>query len=81
MYVRNVDGTTKDLTPGTKLKANFLGWAGDDRSFFVSTNERDPRYFDLYDISADSFQRTLLFRNDSGFNLARSRATGASSPR
>lgn len=69
LYVRNVDGTTTDLTPGTKLKAAFLGWAGDDRSFFVSTNERDPRYFDLYDISADSFQRTLLFRNDSGFTL------------
>jgi dipeptidyl aminopeptidase/acylaminoacyl peptidase len=69
VYVRNVDGTTRDVTPGEKLKANFLGWAGDDRSFFVSTNERDPRYFDLYDISADSFKRTLLFRNDSGFTL------------
>ncbi len=69
VYVRNVDGTTKDLTPGEKLKADFLGWAGDDRSFFVSTNERDPRYFDVYDITADSLQRTLLFRNDSGFTL------------
>jgi dipeptidyl aminopeptidase/acylaminoacyl peptidase len=69
LYVRNVDGTTKDLTPGEKLKAQFLGWAGDDRSFFVSTNERDARYFDLYEISADSFKRTLLFRNDSGFNI------------
>ena len=69
LYVRNVDGTTKDLTPGEKLKAQFLGWAGDDRSFFVTTNERDARYFDLYEISADSFKRTLLFRNDSGFNI------------
>jgi len=69
VYVRNVDGTTRDVTPGAKLKAAFLGWAGDDRSFFVSTNERDPRYFDLYDVSADSFTRTLLFRNDSGLTL------------
>ena len=69
VYVRNADGTTKDVTPGEKLKADFLGWAGDDRSFFVSTNERDPRYFDLYDITADSLGRTLLFRNDSGFTL------------
>jgi dipeptidyl aminopeptidase/acylaminoacyl peptidase len=69
VYVRNVDGTTKDLTPGDKLKASFIRWAGDDRSFFVSTNERDARYFDVYEITADSFQRTLLFRNDSGFNL------------
>jgi dipeptidyl aminopeptidase/acylaminoacyl peptidase len=69
VYVRNTDGTTKDVTPGEKLKAAFLGWAGDDRSFFVSTNERDPRYFDLYDVTADSLRRTLLFRNDSGFTL------------
>ena len=69
VYVRNADGTTKDVTPGEKLKASFLGWAGDDRSFFVSTNERDPKYFDVYDVTADSFARTLLFRNDSGFNL------------
>jgi dipeptidyl aminopeptidase/acylaminoacyl peptidase len=69
VYVRNVDGTTRDVTPGDKLKAAFLRWAGDDRSFFVSTNERDPKYFDLYDVTADSFKRTLLFRNDSGFTL------------
>ncbi len=69
VYVRNVDGSTKDLTPGDKLKASFLRWAGDDRSFLVSTNERDPRYFDVYEITADSFARTLLFRNDSGFTL------------
>jgi dipeptidyl aminopeptidase/acylaminoacyl peptidase len=69
VYVRNVDGSTKDLTPGEKLKASFLRWAGDDRSFLVSTNERDPRYFDVYEITADSFARTLLFRNDSGFTL------------
>jgi dipeptidyl aminopeptidase/acylaminoacyl peptidase len=69
VYVRNVDGSTKDLTPGDKLKASFLRWAGDDRSFLVSTNERDPKYFDVYEITADSFARTLLFRNDSGFTL------------
>ena len=35
LYVREIDGTTKDLTPGDKHQANFLGWAGDDKSFFV----------------------------------------------
>jgi prolyl oligopeptidase len=46
LYVQEADGTAKDLTPGDKLKANFLGWASDDKSFFASTNERDPRFFD-----------------------------------
>ena len=27
------------------------GWAGDDKSFFVSTNERDARFFDLYELA------------------------------
>jgi dipeptidyl aminopeptidase/acylaminoacyl peptidase len=69
LYVRNPDGSTKDLTPGEKLKAEFLGWAGDGRSFFVSSNGRDQRYFDVYGVSTDGYERTLLFRNDSGYSL------------
>ncbi|HEX2444525.1 MAG TPA: S9 family peptidase [Vicinamibacterales bacterium] len=69
IYVRNTDGTTKDLTPGAKLKASFNGWAGDDKSFFVSTNERDARYFDLYEVSADKLARTLVYRNTDGYLL------------
>jgi dipeptidyl aminopeptidase/acylaminoacyl peptidase len=69
LYVQEADGTAKDLTPGDKLKANFLGWASDDKSFFASTNERDPRFFDLYEFAADGYARTLLYRNDKGYEL------------
>jgi dipeptidyl aminopeptidase/acylaminoacyl peptidase len=69
LYVRTRDGTVTDITPGSKLKANFQGWAGDDKSFFISTNERDPRYFDLYQVSVDGLKRKLLFRNTQGFEL------------
>ncbi|HYL06459.1 MAG TPA: S9 family peptidase, partial [Thermoanaerobaculia bacterium] len=69
LYVRNADGTTRDLTPGDKLKAQFEGWAPDDRSFFFSTNERDPHYFDLYEMAVDGYQRTLLYRNEGGFAI------------
>ena len=69
IYARNPDGTTQDLTPGPKLKANFQGWAGDDKSFFVSTNERDERFFDLYEITLDGYKRTLLYKNTDGFDL------------
>jgi dipeptidyl aminopeptidase/acylaminoacyl peptidase len=68
IFVRNLDGTATDLTPGTKLKANFLSWA-DDKSLFVSTNERDPKYFDIYEISADTFKRTLFYKNIKGYDL------------
>ena len=69
VYVRSPDGTTKDLTPGTKLKASFHGWAGDDKSFFVSTNERDAQFFDLYEIATEGYARTLLYKNTEGFEI------------
>jgi dipeptidyl aminopeptidase/acylaminoacyl peptidase len=69
LFVRESDGSVSDLTPGDKLKASFRGWSRDDRSFFVATNEREPRFFDLYEMAADGYKRTLLYRNDAGFEL------------
>jgi dipeptidyl aminopeptidase/acylaminoacyl peptidase len=69
LYVRNADGTERDLTPGEKTKASFLGWARDRKSFFYSTNERDPRFFDLYEMTIADFRPTLVFRNEEAFDL------------
>ena len=69
VYVRGEDGTSKDLTPGKKLNASFAGWADDDKSFFVASNERDQRYFDVYEYAADGYARTLFYRNTDGFDL------------
>jgi dipeptidyl aminopeptidase/acylaminoacyl peptidase len=70
LFVQETDGTTKDLTPGDRLKATFAGFAPDEKSFFVETNERDARYFDLYEYAADGYARTLLYRNDEGLDVA-----------
>jgi dipeptidyl aminopeptidase/acylaminoacyl peptidase len=69
VYVRETGGTVRDLTPGDKHTASFAGWAHDRRSFFISTNERDQRYFDLYEIAVDGFRRRLVYRNTDGFLL------------
>lgn len=69
IYVRNPDGTVQDLTPGEGLKAHFGGWAADDRSFFFISNERDARYFDLYEMTVDGYERTLLYKNESGLDV------------
>jgi len=63
IYVRLPDGSSRDLTPGEKLKANFAGWSGDGRTFYIAANERDPRYFDLYAYDAASYDRKLVFQN------------------
>jgi dipeptidyl aminopeptidase/acylaminoacyl peptidase len=69
IYVRDPDGTVRDLTPGERLTASFAGWARDDHSFFFMSNERDPRYFDLYELTVADYERTLLYRNDNGYDV------------
>ena len=56
LYVRETDGKARDLTPGQKLKAMFVGWSGDLGTFYAATNERDSRYFDLYRYDASGHQ-------------------------
>lgn len=68
VYVRLLDGTTKDLTPGTKHRASFDGWAGDDKHFWISTNERDQRYFDVYEYGVTDLKRMLVYQNTTGFD-------------
>ena len=69
LYLRAADGTVTDLTPGEAHKAQFYGWSHDDSSFFVGTNERDPRFFDVYQYSTDTLERELFYQNDEGFEL------------
>lgn len=67
LYVRQLDGTERDLTPGDKLRAEFIRWSGDKKSMFIQSNERDARYFDVYRIDAESYAKTLMFKNDQGY--------------
>ena len=60
VYVQVPDGTVTDLTPGEDLKAFFAGWAQNDQSFFICTNERDQRFFDVYEYDASSYKRELI---------------------
>lgn len=67
VYVQMQDGTSKDLTPGEKLKASFAGWAHDNKSFYIATNERDARFFDVYEYQLADFSREMIYQNDEGF--------------
>jgi dipeptidyl aminopeptidase/acylaminoacyl peptidase len=70
VYVRDLDGTATDLTPGEGLKASFYEWAWDDKTFYVGSNERDKRFFDIYEYNADKFERTMIFEDSVGYNFA-----------
>lgn len=68
LFVRAPDGTLTDITPGAKVKAEFVGWQADGSTFFVSTNARDPAAFDLYAYDAKTLAPRLVFRNDGGYS-------------
>jgi dipeptidyl aminopeptidase/acylaminoacyl peptidase len=69
LYLRELNGSERDLTPGEKTKANFLGWGHDRKSFFFSTNERDPRFFDIYEMPIDTFKASLIYKDETGFDF------------
>src|SRR5215203_3811001 len=69
IYLRELDGSERDLTPGEKTKANYLGWSKDRKSFFFSTNERDARFFDVYEMPIDSFKPWLVYKDETGLEL------------
>lgn len=63
------NGTERDLTPGEKVKASFAGWNADKSAFYYTKNERDPKFFDVYQMDAKTFQSKLMYENTSGFEL------------
>ena len=70
IYVKELDGRVVDLTPGDTLKAYFSGWSQDDKSFFIQTNERDERYFDVYEYDLVDYKRKMIYQNDEGYDFA-----------
>ena len=69
LYLKELDGTERDLTPGEKTKANFLGWRRDRKSFFFSTNTRDSKFFDIFEMSIADLKPVLLYQDETGYQF------------
>ena len=68
LRARRPTGRSSDLTPGEKLKAQFAAGRAIAASFYVATNERDPRFFDLYRYDARTLRAdAVVFKNDLGY--------------
>lgn len=67
LYLRELDGTERDLTPGEKTKAQFHGWSQDRKSFFFGTNARDPKFFDIFEMSVADLKAVLLYKDETGY--------------
>jgi len=69
LYLRDVDGTIKELTPNEGARAGFYGWSHDETSFYYGSNKRNPRYMDVYEMDIASFESKLVYQNDEGLDV------------
>ena len=69
IFLREEDGSVRDLTPDKEARAEFYGWSFDGKSFFFGSNKRNPRFMDVYEMDIQTFSSALIFLNDAGFNL------------
>jgi dipeptidyl aminopeptidase/acylaminoacyl peptidase len=69
IYLREEDGTARDLTPGEKARASFYGWSYDKTSFYYGSNKRNPKFMDIYEMDISDFSSKLIFQNDGGYSV------------
>lgn len=69
LYIKNTDGSTKELTPDSTARADFYGWADDRKSFFFGYTKRDPRLTDVYEMNLETLQPKLIYQNDNAYSF------------
>ena len=69
IYSLDTLGKQQDLTPTKGARATFYGWAKDDKHFFYTSNERNPKNDDLYEMDIDSFKSELVYENTEGYGI------------
>lgn len=68
LFLRDPEGTVRDLTEGDETKESFTGFHPDLKSFFTQNNQRDPRFFDLFQWNVETLEKTMVYRNEDGFD-------------
>ncbi len=64
------DTAAKDLTPWPKSANSFSGWSEDKKSMYVSSNQRNPQFFDIWKLDTESWKPTMLYQNNEGLDFA-----------
>lgn len=70
IFLRELNGYIKDLTPTKGARASFFGWAKDEKSFFFTSNKRDNRFMDLYEMDLETFTPKMIYENKEGYNVS-----------
>jgi dipeptidyl aminopeptidase/acylaminoacyl peptidase len=73
IQMMSADSEAKNLTPGDSVSNQFWGWSRDEQSMFYSSNRRDARFFDLYElpiaaVDEENPSAEVLYQNEVGQN-------------
>lgn len=74
VFMMNQDGQSKDLTPGDSVRNGFWSWSRDEQSMYLTSNKRDSRYMDIYEMQISSVDDELLeseiiYQNNDGLDV------------
>ena len=64
------DTTARDLTPWPNSANSFAGWTDDRTGFYIRSNKRDARFFDIWKLDTATYSPVLLYQNDSGLDFS-----------
>lgn len=69
IYLMEENGSHRDLTPWEGARSIFYGWSEDKKAFYFASNQRNPKYSDLYKMGLESMEPELIYQNDEGFSV------------
>lgn len=69
IYMRDLDGSVRDLTPWKNAKSVFYGWTSGRDQFIFGSNKRDQRFMDIYMMDKKTLEPRMIYLNDAGYSL------------
>tara|TARA_B110000238_G_scaffold63067_1_gene69191 strand:- start:311 stop:2251 length:1941 start_codon:yes stop_codon:yes gene_type:complete len=70
LFVRELDGTIKDITPEKGAKSSFYGWSKDKQYLYFGSNKRNPSFFDVYKLSIKDYTAKMIYQNNDGLDFS-----------
>lgn len=75
LFVMEGDEITR-LTPAENVRTLFYGWSKEGDKFYYGSNQRDPRYTDIYEMDIENFNSKLIFDNSDAYEFGGISNTG-----
>ncbi len=75
VFMMTTEGQSKDLTPGDSVRNGFWGWSRDQKSMYITSNKRDARFMDIYEMQVSSVDEEvpiseMIYQNNDGLNVS-----------